>query len=439
MNLQKLAPQQTDDGANSRVLKRLYAVRPAWRSVQPAREALDLPNFTLLHAGPPLADPRRPCLPLLSSATLCCLYEGWASDDAEAEQLITSGHVALRPAQEFDAVMPLAAVISPRTSLVEVVDLNATLPGDRRAWSLLGSGAGPQLRFGSRDRRILERMAWRDGPLADCLSALLAVAPVPLLPLAAIGLAGSDDLHASTAVANAALRAQLLPLIEAKTWRGAEHERARIAAMLGESPLFFLTLWMAACHLMLNEAADGGRDAGSTLVVALAGNGECLGIRLAGQPRQWITAPALPPAGPRLNPLLQAEALPVIGDSGMIDVAGFGGQALAGAPVIAAALSPWLPPDWRERPARLLAGRHPAFASLGIGTGIDAAAVAMSGLAPLIAIAMIDAAGQQGSLGRGLLVPPSELFSRAVARTAVPQVVCTGAGAEQHAPGSARR
>lgn len=420
--------EEAHRAANARVLARLTSVQPAWTAVRPAREALalDLDHHTLLHAGPPLTDPCRPPKPLLASAVLCCLHEGWASDVAAAERLIASGRVALRPAQDFGAVTPLAALISPSSALVEVVDLAAPdaqsawvdQAAGARAWSLLGSGAGPQLRFGSRDPAILPRLAWRDGPLARRLNAVLAAGPLPLLPLAAAGLAGGDDLHARTTGANTALCERLLPALDAGR-DGARHagdgdDVYAVAQMLRQTPLFFLTVWMAACHLMLGRAADGGRDGASTLVVALAGNGERIGIRLAGQPDRWHAVPASAPAGPPLNAsAAAASALPVVGDSGVIDALGCGGQALSGAPEIADVLAPWLPADWRQRPGALLAGRHPGLAPQGLPVGLDAASVA-PGREPLTAIAMIDAAGELGLLGRGLFVPPAELFARAV-------------------------
>jgi len=374
--------------ANAAALRRMAAVRPHWQAVRPAAEALGLPDRTLLHAGPPYADPCRPAAPVLSSAVLCCLYEGWAATADEAVQLIADGRVQLRPAQAYGAVMPLAAVVSPRSTLVEVAD--AAAPA-RRAWSLLGSGAGPQIRFGSRDPAILARLAWRDGPLAACLQRALAQGAVDLAPLAAAGLAGGDELHARTTAATAALQTRL-PL-----------DDEAVAAMLAGTPLFFLTLWMAACHLMGEAAADGGRDPAATLVVALAGNGQDCGIRLAGKPAQWHTAPAQPPAGPHLDAAAARPASPMVGDSGVIDALGHGAQALAGAPEVAAALQDWLPPDWRERP-----GLH--LRRSGTACALDAAAVARSGVAPMAAIAMVDAVGEAGLLGRGVFVPPMEVF-----------------------------
>lgn len=388
---------RTDD-ANARALSRVHAVRPQWRAVVAARDAVRLPDFTLLHAGPPFDNPREPSPPVRSSAVLCCLYEGWAKDEVHAERLIAQGEVRLECAQAYGVVTPLAAVISPRTMLVEVNDANDSAA---RAWSMLGSGAGPQIRFGGRDLRILDRMKWRDRVLAPALDAALARGPLDLLALAQTGLDDGDDLHARTTAATAALRELLAPRLSDSS--------GEIDAMLAQTPLFFLTPWMAACALMLSAAARAG-DASSTLVVALAGNGERIGIRLAGAPSRWITADARAPEGPRIDPHQQAEAAPLTGDSGVIDAAGFGAQALAPEP--AQAFEALLPAGWRERQARLYTEPHPAFPRLpGV---LDAARVEREGIAPLAAIAMIGGDGRAGLLGRGLYAAPPELFARAM-------------------------
>jgi hypothetical protein len=381
--------------ANDAALQRLYAVRPQWRAVRRARDAVGLPDFTLLHAGPPYADPCSPPAPVLSSAVLCCLYEGWAASEQDAERLIVSGRVTLVPAQSYGVVTPLAAVISGSTALVEVVDRTGA------AWSLLGSGAGPQLRFGSRDPAILERMTWRDTVLAPVLDDALSSGHVDLIALARHGLDNGDDLHARTTAASAALHALLSPRLT----------DASVHAMLQQTPLFFLTLWMAACCLMTSAAAQDA-DPASTLVVALAGNGVDVGIRLAGRPSHWTTARAAAPQGPRMNPALDAAAAPLTGDSGVIDAAGFGAQALMLAPEPAGAFAPWLSPGWQREQAQLYAGTHPAFADL--HAGLDATRVIRHGAAPLAAIAMIGADGRAGLLGRGLFAAHVGLFATAL-------------------------
>jgi hypothetical protein len=322
------------------------------------------------------------------------LYEGWAASEQEAEGLIVTGRVKLASAQSYGVVTPLAAVISGSTAMVEVGDSSGA------AWSLLGSGAGPQLRFGSRDPAILERMKWRDAVLAPALDIAVRHEPVDLLPLARRGLDSGDDLHARTTGASAALHEAL----------SARLTDASIQTMLQQTPLFFLTLWMAACRLMTLAAARNA-DAASTLVVALAGNGIDVGIQLAGRPSHWHTAIADAPAGPLINPALKVAAARLTGDSGVIDAVGFGAQALGLAPEPAAAFAPWLPPEWQRQQAQMYTGVHPDFPDL--HCGLDAARVASHRIAPLAAIAMIGADGRAGLLGRGLFAAPVSLFAKA--------------------------
>lgn len=385
-------------------LERLSQVWPYWVDVRTAREAVGLPDRYLLHAGPPYVDPTRPPPPVLSAAVLCCLHEGWADDLGEAEKLITAGRIRLLPAQSFGVVTPLAAVISPRTALVEVADTSAQDSAPRRAWSLLSSGAGPQLRFGGRDLAILERMHWRDEILAPRLQRALWGAPMDLIRLAELGLARGDDLHARTTAATEALRQVLLDRAETRKAGAGD-----VAAMLSHSPLFFLTLWMAACHLALIAMATGPSEPRSTLVLALAGNGIDLGVRVAGDPDRWFTAPAPIPRGPKMDPVSDAATSPMIGDSGMIDAAGFGIHTLHEDGEVSEALRPWLPPDRVEMTRKQLA-LAPVGESGHAWAALDAEAVVDSDLPPHALIAMLDSEGRQGLLGRGVVKLPIAPF-----------------------------
>jgi len=356
---------------------------PLWTAVRAAGGAVGLPKRTLLHAGPPFADPYQPSAPVLSSAVLACRHEGWSRDDAEAETMILDGRVRLRSAHDFGVVTPLAEVVSPRTPLLAVMDAD---DGSCLAWTPLASGAGPQMRFGTRDAAVLERHAWRDDVLGPMLAAALRE-PIDLVPLARAGLDAGDDLHASTAGATAALARVLGPRLPD------DAEGDRVRTMLGASPLFFLTLWMAACRTLLMTLAEGR----PTLVVALAGNGREVGVRLAGSARHWTIAPATPPEGVRLDPSSTTDVSPMIGDSGVIDLAGFGGQRTEASPARA-----------------LLEAPH---AGLGTAVGLDAARLVTGDAPPLVHIGMIAADGRGGLLGRGTYRPPLELFRAAITET----------------------
>jgi hypothetical protein len=400
-------------------LERLSQVWPQWVDVRTARETVGLPDRHLLHAGPPYVDPTRPPAPVLASAILCSLYEGWAHDIVEAEKQIAAGRIRLVPAQSYGVVTPLAAVISPRTALVEVADTSAQDSAPRRAWSLLSSGAGPQLRFGSLDLAILERMHWRDEILAPRLQRALWGAPIDLTQIAGVGIAGGDDLHARTSAATESLYQVLLARAESR--KAAEGD---VAAMLRRSPLFFLTLWMAACHLALTAMASEPSQPSqpsepsdpseypSTFVLALAGNGIDCGIRVAGDPERWFTAPAPIPRGPKMDPVSHAATSPMVGDSGMIDAAGLGIHALREEGEVVDMLRHWLPSDRKVMTRKQLA-LAPVGESGHTWAALDADAVVDSDLAPHALVAMLAADGRQGLLGRGVVEFPLAAFRAA--------------------------
>lgn len=382
-----ILPVQTRSSeANSLALDRLYAVFPVWNKVVQAAEVIDFPPFTLLHAGPPFKDPCSPSFPILSSASLCAVYEGWAATPETAIKMIRAGKIKLLPAQNFGAVTPLAAVISPSATLVEVVD--AASKEKKACWSELSSGPGPMLRFGSRDLNIIDRMRFREKWLAPRIAKLLEKGPIPLFPHALNSIRNGDDLHASTFGATASL---IEYFSKQRTDEGLKKE---FCSLLQETPLFFLTLWMASCHLMLSAMAN--KDSLSTLVIALAGNGQECGIRISGDPEKWRVIPAGKPVG---NSGENECVSGVLGDSGCVDAAGFGAQLW---------LSSTLTGEksevraWPEHEALWGVGQHPFFYPHLSRCAIDITRITYSTLMPHIAIAMLDEQGRKGLLGKGI-------------------------------------
>lgn len=357
----------------------LLQARPHWQGLATARDALGLAAHELLHAGPPLADPTRPPLPLRSAVVMTALHEGWATTAADAEAMLAAGALRLAPAQARGCVTPLAAVVSAGTPLFAVGC------GADPVWAPVSPLGGPDTRMGHRDPGILLRLADRDARVAPALGAWLAQhGPMPLWPLAAAGLAAGDDLHSRTAGANTAFA-----------------DRLALAALdpaLRATPLFFLTLWMAACAALLRRL-EGGDQPG--LVTRAGANGEVFGFALAGAPDRWHTVPATPPQGWRL-PSAPAEAAvcPAIGDSAVIDLLGFGGQRLPWAPEPWSVLGPHVPEDAAVVSRALRQWPHPELPG-GWALGIDIARLT-PGRAALVCLAMIAADGRQGLLGRGV-------------------------------------
>jgi hypothetical protein len=291
-------------------------------------------------------------------------------------------------------------MISPRTTLAEIAD------GTRRYFAFLGTGSGPQQRFGARDRAIVERLEFRENVLAPGFAELLAQ-PVDLLSIARAAIREGDDLHNRLSSATTILHALL-------STRKLESDTAQAALRtVAEAPLYFLNFWMPACQLML-LAAEG--EIGATLVTRLCANGVETGIQVAGLPGRWFTAPASLVQGPFMKGAPENPSMPpATGDSGVVDAFGLGGQGLRHAPSLRAAFTPWLGDDDDARARAMLFAMHPILETPVV---VDAAAVTRHGRSPLLSTGMVSADGR-GLLGRGLCAVPVQLFAEAAAQVRV--------------------
>ena len=383
--------------ANARAVTRIAASRPLWVAVRNAREALGLEGRVLLHAGPGRLDPARLPPPMRNAAVLSCLHENWAASEAEAETLLASGAIRMEPSYARSVATPLVAMVSPRTTLAEIAD------GGRNYFAFLGTGGGPQQRFGSRDPAILDRLVFRESVLARGFAELLE-APLDLLAIARAAIREGDDLHNRLSSATTVLLSVL-------STRKSESENSKAALQtIAGAPLYFLNLWMPACQLML-LAAEG--EKGSSIVTRLCANGEEIGIQVAGLPGVWFTAPASLVQGPFMKDAPEnPRHPPATGDSGVIDAFGLGGQGLRHAPSLQSAFAPWLAADDDARARSMLAGMHPILET---PFALDAAAVATSGRSPLLSTGMVSVDGR-GLLGRGVCAVPLAPFSDAIAR-----------------------
>jgi hypothetical protein len=390
------------NSANVDALQRILAVVPRWTGVQSAREALGLQDHVLLHAGPPLPDARQLPAPMRHAAILSCLAEGRATDRASAEALIDAGRVRFEPTAAHRASTPLVAMISASTTLALIESGEGA---NKVRWhGFLGTGGGAQMRFGSCDPVIVERLKFREQTLAPGFAALLSAGPVDLLSIARSALTEGDDLHNRLSSAT-----QVLHGVLSTRKTDAADTQAALQTLI-EAPLYFLNVWMPACALML-DAARG--VAGSSVVTRLCANGQVTGIQLAGLPNRWFTAPAGLVQGPYMKGLTipDPQFPPATGDSGIIDAFGLGGQVLRRAPSLLTAFEPWLAKDDAQRAQSLLCAMHPV---LGVAVGVDAAAVIRTGRTPVLSTGMVDPFGR-GLLGRGLGEMPMAPFREAMA------------------------
>jgi hypothetical protein len=371
----------------------------------------DLPDNLLLHAGPPFRG--APPAPVFNAALQAILYEGLAEDMDGAAALLAGGAVVLAPAQDHGVVTPLAQVVSAGMPLLAVRmggGASPAQPGQPAPlvrYAPAVEGPAPALRFGSADTGCQARLAALSSWLHAVVAPLLRAAPVDLHAVICAALADGDECHARTGVANEALVAAMTGLNDGD------------AARLRANPGFVLPVMMAAAAVVLAGGGNGtipaaGGDGtipaagekesiaavgGNESIAAVGGNGFEFGLRLHGRPG-WQTVAARAPAGTRFPGMENIVALGAIGDSAVLDICGLGAQALAAAPLLLEEWARILPADAADRRA----------AFIGPAGVVDVAMVRAGAIAPLVNLAILDAGGELGLIGRGFYTTEKHVF-----------------------------
>ncbi len=403
--------------ANALALDRLVSAGAELVDVRPASEALGLERGTFLHAGPPI-DWERASGPLRGALIGAMLLEGLADTPEEAERTLARGEgVTLEPCHHRDAVGPMAGVVSPSMWVYELRDETH----GNTSWCSLNEGLGKVLRYGAYGPEVLDRLRWMNGVLGPLLhQAVRARGPVDIRAVISQMLQMGDEGHNRNRAGSLMLLRELLPgLITADAPASDVAEAVRFC---GANEHFFLNLGMPACKLA-TMAAHG--IPGSTLVTTMARNGTDFGIRVSGTGDAWFTGPANTPEGLFLGAYGPEDANPDIGDSAITETAGIGGFAMAAAPAIVRFVGGDVPLALRttQQMYAITLGEHPAhmvpvLEFRGTPTGIDVTAVVRTGILPQINTGMAGRVAGTGQVGAGLVRPPAECFTAALAELA---------------------
>ena len=382
--------------ADIEALTKVHAIRPVLQEHRRASDILNIDRNVLLHAGPAFASPSHITKVILNSASAALIFEGVARDFAEANQQIQSGDVILKPAQDHGVVVPLAGVVSASMWLHEVVDAAGT---EIRSYSPLNGGNGPAMRLGQFSDDVVSHFHWLNNELIDVIETVRS-RRTDLISIATQALTKGDDCHGRTIAATDTL-------LEA--WRPQIEKFPRVNEFLIRSPMFFLNLWMAACQCMLAAAADTEQ---SSLVTVAGANGFEFGLQIAGKPGEWLTGQATPPQG-NIGEYPPERALGAIGDSAIVDMAGFGAMALSLAPEQVKAFGSFVPDDALDLPQLLLPRIHTGFGSINLRVGLCARTVTETRQTPIVALGILDQEGVAGHLGGGIFRYPLVVFETA--------------------------
>ncbi|GAA2163313.1 CoA ligase [Humibacillus xanthopallidus] len=407
--------------ANAEALRRMTAAGADLVDVRPARDALGLERGTFLHAGPPI-EFARASGPLRGALIGAMLLEGLADTAEEAEAKLEKGDgITLEPCHHRDAVGPMAGVISPSMWVYELRD---EVHGNT-SWCSLNEGLGKVLRYGAYGPEVIERLRWMNAVLGPILQQAVrarvdASGPVDIKAVIAQMLQMGDEGHNRNRAGSLMLLRELLPTMI--TADASSTDIAEAVRFSGANEHFFLNLGMPACKLS-TLAAHG--IPGSSVVTTMARNGTDFGIRVSGTGDAWFTGPANTPEGLFLGSYGPDDANPDIGDSAITETAGIGGFAMAAAPAIVKFVGGDVPFALRATQTMyaITVGEHTAYQVpilefRGTPTGIDVTAVARTGILPQINTGMAGRVAGTGQVGAGLVTPPAECFTAALAALA---------------------
>lgn len=404
---------KTIEAANGEAVRRILAADPVLIDVVPAASVLSLQPRTILHAGPPIGWERM-CGPMRGAVTGIAVFEGWARDLPEAEQMAGAGAFTFAPNHHHGCVGPMTGMTTSGQMLM-VVENRAF---GNRAYCAINEGLGKVMRFGGNDAEVLARIRWLTDSLGPTMGrALREMGGVPLKPLVARGLTMGDEMHQRNVACSSLLLRQIAPALARTATNPAE--LARALAFIGANDQFFLNVAMAMGKAMTDPARD---IPGSTIVTAMCRNGTDFGIRVSGTGDTWFTAPVEMPVGLYFPGYTAADANPDMGDSAIVETVGLGGFAMGAAPAVVGFVGAGNPSEAGQftrtmaeiAPASNPEWTIPAMDYRGVPTGIDIRLVVETGITPTINTGIAHRKPGVGQVGAGVVKAPMGCFVDAV-------------------------
>lgn len=400
--------------ANQIAIERMLAADPVLVDVIPAHEAIpELEKNLILHAGPPISWEKM-CGPMRGAVMGIAVFENWAKNLEEAENLAKSSSFNFAPNHKFGAVGPMTGMTT--TSQMLLVVENKTF--GNRAYCAINEGLGKVMRFGGNDDEVLERISWitkEFGPLLG--NALRKSGGIPLKDLIARGLAMGDEMHQrNVACSSLLLRSLIVHLVE--TCSGSD-ALARATKFLSSNDQFFLNVAMAMGKAIMDPVRN---IPACSVVTSMCRNGYEFGIQVSGTKDNWFTAPVEMPEGLFFPGFTESDANPDMGDSTIVETIGLGGFAMAAAPAVAGfvgAGSASSAAKTTQAMSEITITRSPEWTIpsidyLGVPTGIDIRLVVETGVVPTINTGIAHKKPGIGQVGAGVVKAPKACFERAL-------------------------
>ena len=400
--------------ANSEAVKRILEAEPVLVDVVKASEVIpDLEERMILHAGPPI-DWNRMCGPMRGAVAGIAVFEGWAEDLSEAENLAESGAFKLRPNHDYGVVGPMTGM----TTLSQPVLVVENRTIGNRAYCTINEGLGKVMRFGGNDASVIKRLGWLRDKLGPAMGAALRSGRgIELKPLVARGLTMGDEMHQRNVGCSSLFLRTLAPELSRNV-----DDRTELAEMLefiGSNDQFFLNVAMVLGKAIMDPVRN---IEGSSVVTAMSRNGTDFGIRVSGLGEEWFTAPVEMPEGLYFPGFSVEDANPDMGDSTIVETIGLGGFAMAASPAVAGFVGAGTPSsaaDFTRIMGEITLTTNPewtipALDYQGVPTGIDIRLVVETGIVPTINTGIAHRKPGIGQVGAGVVKAPLECFEKAL-------------------------
>lgn len=401
--------------ANEESVKRMMDSDPLWVDIVQAREIMKTKKKLILHAGPPI-DWVDASGPLRGAIIGAVIYEGWADNENKASKLVSEGEVKLDCTHHYNAVGPMAGVISPSMPLYELWDRKF----GNRTYSNMNEGIGKVLRYGAYSEEVIRRLRW----IADVFSTVLKevvkeirreTQGLPIRPLIAQALSMGDECH-NRYIATTSLFAKYITPFMLRTGFD-KSTLSDVAKFIDENNFTTLNIGMAAAKAM---TLAGHNIRYSTIVSVMSRNGTHSGIWISGLGNRWFTAKAPIPKGIWFPGYSESDANPDIGDSAITETAGFGGFAMAAAPAIVSWVGGSVQStiDITNKMYEITFAKHkyfqiPFLNFKGTPIGIDLRKVLKTGIVPILNTGIAHREAGIGQIGAGTVSFPFEAFKKA--------------------------
>lgn len=405
------------DEANEEIVQRMREAQPNLVDVKYAKEVI--PELShgkkiILHAGPPIKFENMTG-PMQGSCIGAMLFEGWATDQADALRQLESGEVEFMPCHHVNAVGPMGGITTQNFPVFVVQ--NAL--DDTEGYCIMNEGIGNVLRFGANNEEVITRLEWmRDvlGPvLGQALRAIDGGLNTSIMIARAIGM--GDEFHQRNIATSLVFLKEVAPIITQLDID--EKDKQDTLQFLADTDQFFLNIAMATGKVVVDYARKVQKG---TVVTTMARNGENFGIRIAALGDQWFTAPVNTPNGLFFTGYSEEDANADIGDSAITETIGLGGSAMIAAPGVTRFIGAGGFEDAvriSNEQAKIVVGQNPNWSIptwdfRGANLGIDIRKVIETGIEPIINTGIAHKKAGVGQVGAGTVTAPVAAFEKAL-------------------------